>query len=111
MMRGYTPTTGPNLPKFHPFRLVLVTLVALLAVFQASDWYAGQVSLPRYCNQQELMLQHLASINTRSRPAGDDSRRDFVVAAKLEFLLPRMADEPLDAYMRRLEKRLEEQCR
>lgn len=103
--------TEPVSPGFHPFRLVLVVLVVLLFVFQASGWYAGQVSVPRYCEQQELMLQHLASINTQSRPAGDNSRRNFIVAAKLEFLLPRMADEPVDAYIGRLRILLEQQCR
>jgi len=103
--------TEPISPSFHPFRLVLVVLVVLLFVFRASSWYAGQVSVPRYCEQQELMLQHLASINTHNRPAGDNSRRNYIVAAKLEFLLPRMADEPVDAYIRRLKSRLEQQCR
>ena len=57
------------------------------------------------------MLQHLAAINTEDRPAGDSSRRNFIVAAKLEFLLPRMADEPVDAYIVRLRSRLEQECR
>lgn len=104
-------TTVPISPRFHPFRLVLVVLIVLLFLFQASDWYAGQVSLPRYCGQQELMLQHLASINTQNRPAGENSRRNFIVAAKLEFLLPRIADEPVETYIQRLRTRLEEQCR
>ncbi len=103
--------TEPAVSRFRPIRLVLVVLAALLVVFQASDWYAGQVALPRYCEQQALMLQHLVAINSENRPAGDNSRRNFVVAAKLEFLLPRMADEPLDAYIRRLRTRLEEACR
>ena len=105
------PVAEPNVSMFRPVRLLLVVLVALLLVFQASNWYAGQVSIPRYCGQQELMLQHLAAINTEARPAGDSSRRKFIVAAKLEFLLPRMADEPVDAYLDRLKIQLEKQCR
>jgi hypothetical protein len=110
-MSKQLPISESISPGFHPFRLLLVVLVALLIVFQASGWYAGQVSVPRYCEQQELMLQHIASINTNNRPAGNKPRRDYIVAAKLEFLLPRMADEPVDAYIRRLRTRLEEQCR
>ena len=110
-MSEQLPMSEPIPPRFHPIRLVLVVLVVLLFVFQASGWYAGQVSVPRYCEQQALMLQHLASINTQNRPAGDSSRRNYIVAAKLEFLLPRMADEPVDAYIRRLGTHLEEQCR
>ena len=110
-MSDQVPITESTPLGFHPVRLVLVVLVALLVVFRASDWYAGQVSVPRYCEQQELMLQHLLSINTQKRPAGENARRNYIVAAKLEFLLPRMADEPLDAYVSRLRTQLDEQCR
>ena len=110
-MSKQLPLSESISPGFHPFRLVLVVLVVLLFVFQASGWYAGQVSLPRYCEQQALTLQHIVSINSHNRPAGDNSRRDFIIAAKLEFLLPRMADEPVDAYIHRLRTQLEERCR
>ncbi len=110
-MNQQIAVAGSSASRFRPFRLVLVVMAALLLVFQASDWYAGQVSLPRYCEQQALMLQHLAAINTEERPAGDQPRRNFVVAAKLEFLLPRMADEPVDAYIVRVRSRLERECR
>jgi len=98
-------------PTFQPVRLVLVVLGILLSVFYASRWYVAQVSLPRYCQQPELVLQRLAAINTESRPAGDKSRRDYIVAAKLEFLVPARADESMDAYLLRLEALLEENCR
>jgi hypothetical protein len=45
------------------------------------------------------------------RPAGEESRRNYIVAAKLTFLVPRTADEPLDAYLQRVRRRLEQQCR
>lgn len=101
----------PPSTRFHAVPLLLVALAALVVIFWASDWYAGRVSLPRYCNQSELTLQRLAAINTESRPAGDRSRRDYIVAAKLEFLLPRQADEPLQAYIARLKAQLVEHCR
>ena len=97
--------------RFHAVPLLLVALAGLLFVFWFSDWYAGQVSLPRYCNQSELMLRHLATINTTNQPAGDNSRRDFIIAAKLEFLLPRRANESLQAYIDRLNVQLSERCR
>ena len=98
-------------PVFQPVRLVLVALIILLLVFYASRWYAEQVSLPRYCQQPELVLQRLAAINSESSPAGDNSRRDYIVAAKLEFLVPARADESVDAYLLRLKAQLEENCR
>ena len=98
-------------PRFQPVRLVLVVLVVLLLVSFAGDWYAGQVSLPRYCQQPELVLRRLAAIATESRPATEEVRRDYIVAAKLEFLVPRIADETLDDYLQRMQHRLEQQCR
>jgi hypothetical protein len=100
-------STGPG---FQPVRLVLVVLAALLLVSFASDWYIGQVSLARYCQQPELALRRLAAVMTENRPAGEEARRDYIVAAKLEFLMPRTADEPLDAYLQRVRRRLEQQC-
>ena len=98
-------------PVFQPVRLVLAVLGILLLVFYASRWYAAQVSLPRYCQQPELVLQRLAAINSESRPAGDKSRREYIVASKLEFLVPARADESMDAYLLRLKALLEENCR
>ena len=106
--RAFAGQAGAGL---QPVRLVLVVLAALLLVSFASDWYAGQVSLPRYCQQSEIVLQRLAAIVSDSRPAGEGERRDYVAAAKLEFLVPRTADEPPDAYLQRVRRRLEQQCR
>lgn len=98
-------------PGFRPVRLVLVVLAALLLVSFASNWYAGQVSLPRYCQQPELALQRLAAIISENRPLGAESRREYMVAAKLEFLVPRVSDEPLEAYLQRVRHQLAQQCR
>ena len=98
-------------PRFHAVRLLLVVLSLLLLVFWASGWYANRVSLPRYCEQTEKMLRHLLAINQHSRPAGDNSRREYIVAAKLEFLLPRAVDEPVEEYIQRLQSQLADRCR
>lgn len=95
---------------FQPVKLVLIVLVILMLIFYASRWYVAQVSLPRYCDETELVLQRLAAINTASRPAGDGSRVKYVVAAKLEFLLPSRSNEKVEDYLLRLKTRLEEQC-
>ncbi len=90
---------------------MLVVLTVLLLISFASRWYATQVSLPRYCQQPEQVLQRIQAIITEKKPAGDGARRDYIVAAKLKFLIPSTADEPLDAYLLRLRNRLEEECR
>jgi hypothetical protein len=95
---------------FRPVRLVLSALVLLSMIFIASRWYAATVSIPRYCAQPELALLHLAAVLTEERPAGDGPRRDFIVAAKLGFLLPSRTNETTDAYLARLRTHLEREC-
>ncbi len=92
-------------------KFLLAVLVLLMAVFWFSGWYSQQVSLPRYCDQLTESLQLLNAINTQSRPAGDSSRRQYIIAAKLEFLLPRAAEEPVETYLRRLQTQLQRHCR
>ena len=100
----------PIVRRFQPVRMVLVVLMVLLLISFASRWYAGQVSLPRYCQQPEQVLQRIEAIVTEKKPAGDGARRDYIVAAKLKFLVPSTADEPLDAYLMRLRHHLEVEC-
>jgi len=110
-MRDPSLLAEPITPGIRPVRLVLAVLTVLLLISFVSQWHAGQVSLPRYCQQPELALQRLAEIITKIRPAGEGDRRDYIVAAKLEFLVPQAANEPLDAYLMRLRRQLEVQCR
>ena len=98
-------------PGFQPLRLVLTVLAALLLIYFGGGWYVGQASLLRYCQQPELALQHLATVINEERPAGELHAYEYVVAAKLEFLVPRAADESVERYLRRMRIRLEQQCR
>ena len=97
--------------RFQPLRLVLIALSALLLLSVASRWYAGEVALPRYCERPEVVLQRLAAVMSETRPAGEGARGDYIVAAKLEFLVPPGADEPPEAYLQRVRRLLERQCR
>lgn len=110
-MSDPTALAGSKGPGFHAIRLMSAAFAALLLVSLASHWYAGQVSLPRYCEQPEIALQQLAAVLSETRPAGEGPRRDYVVAAKLEFLVPPASDEPPDVYLRRVRRLLEQQCR
>ncbi|MFZ2651034.1 MAG: hypothetical protein WA210_13110 [Burkholderiaceae bacterium] len=96
---------------FAPVRLVLVVFAALLLASFGGNWHARQVSLPRYCEQSELVLQRLAAIVAESWPVSEQARRDYIAAAKLEFLMPPAADEPRDAYLHRVRQQLQRQCR
>lgn len=100
----------PSAVRFRPFLLLLAVLVILMLISLASRWYATEVSLPRYCAQPEETLRRLAAIISEERPAGDESRREFIVAAKLKYLMPAQVDERDGEYLQRLRVYLEEQC-
>lgn len=110
-MHDDEPPPEPIRPGLRPVRLVLVVLAALLLIFHASDWYAAQVSLPRFCRDTELALERLAVVVNANGAVRDEVRREYLVAAKLAFLVPPAADEAHEAYLQRVRRRLDQQCR
>lgn len=109
-MSGSETVSIPVTGRFRAVPLVLVVLILLLLISAAARWYAQRVSLPRYCAQPEQFLQHLAAVISEERPAGNRSRREYIVAAKLKYLLPARADESDTEYLRRLRVYLEREC-
>jgi hypothetical protein len=100
-----TPST------FNPWPLIIFVGLALLAISLLSHWYAQEVTLPRYCENPEQTLQLLQKILTEERPAGEETRRPYIIAAKLLFLVPRQSDEAIEDYLDRVRYHLREQCR
>ena len=98
-------------PGFSPLRLFLTVLLLLLGISIAAQWYARSVTLPRYCQHPTQTLNDVHRLLTEERPAGDGERKPYIIAARLTFLLPRNSEEPLAAYLDRLHRHLEEQCR
>ena len=85
--------------------------VALLVISLAVRWYAREISIPRYCADPDQALARLHRIVTEPTPATNGEKRTpYVVAAKLLFLVPRASDEPVSAYLARVETHLRERC-
>ena len=105
-----------NLQERPPFRLwplILGVLLTLLMISFANQWYARNIAMPRYCDDPVATLEHVRRLLTEKTPADDnfESRRPFIVAAKLLFLIPQSSDEGDEAYLLRVRHYLEEQCR
>jgi len=79
-------------------------------VFNAAQWYADNSSLPRYCNNPAVAIDHVREILTTQKPVGSNSKRPFVIAAKLIFLIPRADGEAVENYLQRLRQRIDETC-
>ena len=96
-----------------PFRLLTgfaAVALALLTVFHAAEWYAEQVSIPRYCADPDGAIERVRATLSQSRPAAEGSTRSYVVAAKLLYLVPQDEGEADAAYLARLRLRIAETC-
>ena len=96
---------------FHPFRLILVILALLIGISFAAQWYGRNVTMPRYCEYPaEQTLNRVREVLTERTPAGSGDRKPYIIAIRLTFLLPRKLDEPLNSYLSRLQRHIEQQC-
>jgi len=102
-----------DLPPFRLWPLIVGVLLMLLGISLANQWYAQNVAMPRYCEDPVQTLERVRRLLTEKTPADDnfESRRPFIVAAKLLFLVPRTGDEDEAAYLLRIQQHLEQQCR
>nr|VFK01041.1 MAG: hypothetical protein BECKLFY1418A_GA0070994_11336 [Candidatus Kentron sp. LFY] len=90
---------------------VLSIVFVLVGISRWSQWYATEISMPRYCEDPDKSLALLRAVMSEARPAGDEARRPYLVAAKLLFLVPRDPDEPVPAYLARVRRHLDGHCR
>jgi len=96
------------------FRLAVVfgaVAVVLLSIFRFAAWRADGELLSRYCDEPEAHLALVERLLTESKPAGEDSRRPYIIAAKLIYLIPQEDGEPNEDYLRRLGQRIRGACR
>lgn len=97
--------------KFRPLGLIAAVAAVMLLVNLSVQGYARAVLLPRYCGDIDRTLGHLERVLTRPHPAPAGERREYLIAAKLLFLVPQQAGEPVDAYLARIRSGLQERCR
>lgn len=110
-MQRPSAATEPGQRPFNPLGIVLVVLAVLVGISLWSRWYADAVSALRYCEDTEQTMKTLAKILTEDRPAGNDSRLPYLIAAKLLFLVPRRSDEPVADYLVRAQAHVDRYCR
>ena len=118
MHRSATEAAGLQAgPLAGPKRLGLLVAVFILAaaslvgVFQAAERYGDGVLVTRYCANPEATVEMIGRILADRRPAGDQSRRPYIIAAKLIYLVPRHEGESLAVYQNRLRQHIERRCR
>ncbi len=96
--------------RFRALPFITVILIIILFISQAIQWYSQSVTLPRFCEDPELAIHNLQEIITLRSPAGKQSRRPYIIAAKLIYLIPQQADESVQNYIHRVRRELNRRC-
>ena len=97
--------------RFNPLKIIIPVLLALLSVSLMSQWYARQVSFPRYCTNPEATLAALQVLLEEEAVIDNDQRRKYMVAAKMLFLHPRENNESKTSYLQRIRQLMRAECR
>lgn len=97
--------------RFNPLKIIIPVLLALLSISVMSQWYARNVSLPRYCKSPETALSVLQVLIEEELTIDNDQRRQYMVAAKLLFLHPMRNNESKSDYILRIRRLMALECR
>ncbi len=97
-------------PPFNPLKVIIPVLIALLSVSLMAQWYASNVTLPRFCKDPQQALRQLSKLLDDEASIQNEHRRQTMIAAKLLFLHPMKQDESKPDYLRRLNYLMLNQC-
>jgi hypothetical protein len=109
-MNDIQQPAADEIKTFSPFKIIIPVLFTLLAISLMAQWYASNVTLPRYCENPEKALHNLDRLLTPDATIDNDQRRDYMISAKLLFLHPQQEDETVDEYKQRLRYLLLNEC-
>ena len=96
------------------FKLMPVVVTVLLLLLGIATWanrYSANVSVPRYCKDPQQAVHYLEKVINETRPAGDEARRPYLIAAKLLYLMPRHSEESIENYLSRVGETIRRECR
>lgn len=97
--------------EFKIMPVVVTVLLLLLGIATWANWYSANVSMPRYCEDPQQTVHYLEKVINEKRPAGDEARRPYLIAAKLLYLMPRHSQESVEEYLSRVGETIRRECR
>ena len=97
-------------PPFNALKIIIPVLLALLSISLMAQWYANNVSVPRYCKNPQKTLRQLSLLLDEKATIQSDERRQTMIAAKLLYIHPQQQDESKSEYLQRLRYLLLNQC-
>lgn len=112
MVRDSQSTPQPKViaPRFRLLKIIIPVLLALIAISLMAQWYASNVTFPRYCKNPETTLQAVQILIKDDAVIDNDQRRKYMIAAKILFLHPISNNESKSDYMLRLRQLLLVEC-
>ncbi|MCP3686814.1 MAG: hypothetical protein GY784_00230 [Gammaproteobacteria bacterium] len=96
--------------RFNPLKIVIPVLLALLSVSLVSQWYAKNIGFPRYCKQPDVTLDNVRDLIEEGALIDNEQRRQYMIAAKILFMHPRLNDESKTDYLQRLRHLMLAEC-
>ena len=96
--------------RFKPLKIVIPVLLALLSISLMAQWYAHNVTFPRYCKNPEATLQTVEELVNDDAEIDNNERRQYMIAAKILFLHPKNNNESKSDYMLRLRQLMMVEC-
>lgn len=98
----------------HPLvGLMAVFMVAsavMLYVAHMADNRAGTALLRRYCDDPAAHVALVKRILTKADPADGGTRRPYIIAAKLIYIVHQNVNEPVPSYLQRLHTSIVASC-
>ncbi len=95
----------------HILAVFTIAAGAMILTFGGAQWYADTAAMPRYCEEPAATIARVSEILRDETPAKLSSKRPYVVAAKLIFLIPQADREPTEEYLARLRAEIGKTCR
>lgn len=93
--------------------IVIVFAIAaslLLLVFARAEQHAEKSTIQRLCVDKAGVINRVNLTLTKPEPVGQASKRPFIIAAKLIFLVPQKDAETIPDYIARLTRHLDKVC-
>ncbi len=96
--------------RFRALPVIIFTLLLMLLATSLIQLHTEETLIPRYCKNPDETLYYLEKVMTERTPAGEESRRPYLIAAKLIYQVPQERKESIKDYLLRVRAHIQQYC-